>query len=122
MIAKLANKFAKENIFKYTWKIQSSNICLCFLAAQQLYEICKDVLTQIHASTYMLKSSDCQEGKQVRHAGSFQWTMFASIYPEQKIIGRCNLLVKLQDTCKLNKRNISTGVLQYSIITISKYT
>ena len=40
----------------------------------------------------------------------------------KKIIGRCNLLVKLQDTCKLNKRNMSTGVLQYSIIPISKYT
>ena len=48
----------------------------------------KDVLIQIHASTYMLKSFDCQAGKQVRHADDFQW-MFASIYLEQKVIGRC---------------------------------
>ena len=79
--------------------IQSSNICLCFLATQQFYEIPKGVLIQIHASTYMLKSFDCQEGKQVRHANSFQRKMFASIYPKQKIIGRWNLLVKLQDVC-----------------------
>ena len=30
---------------------------------------------------------DCQEGKQVRHAYGFQWKMFTSIYPEQKIVG-----------------------------------
>ena len=41
----------------------------------------------------------CQEGKQAKHADGFQWKMFASIYLEQKIIGRRNLLVKLQDTC-----------------------
>ena len=45
----------------------------------------KGVLIQIHASTYMLQSFDCQECNQVRHADSFQW-MFASIYPEQKVI------------------------------------
>ena len=98
-IAKLTNKFAKENILKYTWKIQSSNICLCFLPTQQFYVIRKGVLIQIHASTYMLKSFDYQEGKQVRHTDCFEWKMFASFYPEQKIIGRYNLLVKLQDTC-----------------------
>ena len=99
MIGKLTNKFAKENLLKYTWKIQSSNIYLCFLATQQFYETRMGVLIQIHASTYMLKSLDCQEGKQVRHADGFQWKMFPSIYPEQKIIGRCNLLASLQDTC-----------------------
>ena len=72
---------------KYTCKIQTSNICLCFLATQQFYEICKGVLIQIHALTYILQSSDCQEGKQVRHADGFQWKMFTSIHSEQKIIG-----------------------------------
>ena len=86
----MANKFAKENILKYTWKIQSSNICLCFVATQQLMR---------YARCSYTNSCFCQEGKQVRHAGGFQWKMFASIYQEQKIIGRCNLLVKLQDTC-----------------------
>ena len=71
---------------KYTCKIQTSNICLCFLATQQFYEIRKGVLTQIHASPYMLQLSECQEGKQVRHADGFQQKMFISIYPEQKII------------------------------------
>ena len=70
---------------KYTCKIHTFNICLCFLATQQFYEIRKGVLIQIHASTYLLQSSDCQEGKQVRHANDFQWKMFTSIYPEQKI-------------------------------------
>ena len=63
MIGKLADKFAKENILKYTRKIQSSNICLCFQATQQFYETGKGVLIQIHASTYMFKSLDWQEGK-----------------------------------------------------------
>ena len=49
---------------KYTCKIQTSNICLCFLATQQFYEICKGVPIQIHASTNMLQSSDCHKGKQ----------------------------------------------------------
>ena len=31
-----------------------NNICLCFLATQQFYEIRKGVLIQIHASAYML--------------------------------------------------------------------
>ena len=57
-IAKLTNKFAKENILKYTWKIQSSNICLCFLATQQFYEIRKGVLIQIHASRRRVSKSD----------------------------------------------------------------
>ena len=67
---KLTNKFAKENILKYTWKKQPFHIC--FLASQQFYEKRKGVLIQIQASTYMLKSFDCQESKQVRHADGFQ--------------------------------------------------
>ena len=100
-MAKLTNKFAKENIYSniQTWKIQSSNICLYFLATQQFYEKCRSVLIQIHASKCMLKWFDYQEGKQVRHADGFQWKMFASVYPEQTMIGRCNLVVKGQDTC-----------------------
>ena len=52
--------------------MQTSNICLCFLATQQFYEIRKGVLIKIHASTDMLQSSDCQEDKQVRYADGFQ--------------------------------------------------
>ena len=53
--SKIDNKFAKENVLKYTRKIESSNICLCFLATQQFYETRKGVLIQINAYTYMLK-------------------------------------------------------------------
>ena len=55
----------------------------------------------------------CEEGKQVRHADGFQWKMCASIYLEQKIIVRCNLLVNGKIYAwKLNKRSMSAGVLQ----------
>ena len=89
------DKFAKENILKYTWKIQSRNICLCFLATQQFYEIRKGVIIQIDASTYILKSFDCEEGKQVRHADYFHWKMFASIYTEQKNHWRMQFIIKI---------------------------
>ena len=111
-IAKLTNKFAKENILKYTWKIQSSNICLCFLFSGYPTILWDTQGCSYANSCFYVKSFDYQEGKQVRHADGFQWKMFASIYPGQKIVGRCNLLVKLQDTC-LHKRSMSAGILQW---------
>ena len=86
MIAKLTNKFAKENIFKYTCKIQSSNICQCFLATQQFCEIFKGVLIQIHASTYMLKSFDYHDGKQVMPT-AFNEKCLLQFIQNKKIIG-----------------------------------
>ena len=89
-IAKLTNKLAKENILKYAWKIQSSNICL--------FSGYPTILWDTQGCSYA-NLCFCKEGKQVRHADGFQWNMFPSIYLDQKIIGRCNLLVKLQDKC-----------------------
>ena len=37
-----------------------NNICLCFLATQQFYEIRKGVLIQIHASARRVSKSDMQ--------------------------------------------------------------
>ena len=71
MIAKLTNKFAKENILNIHEKY-SPLIFVCFLATKQFYEIRKGVLLQIHVSTYMLKSFDCQKGKQVRYVDGCQ--------------------------------------------------
>ena len=60
---------------------------VCFLATQQFYEIRKRVLIQIHAPGRRVIKSDMQT--------AFSETCFASIYLDQKIIRRCNLLVKL---------------------------
>ena len=86
---------------KYTqiWKKNTAFKYLSMFSGYPTILWDKGVLIEIHASTYMLKLFDCKEGKQVRHADGFQW-MFASIYPEQKVIGRCI------------KRNMSAIVLQ----------
>ena len=43
-----------------------------FINVFWLDDIRKVVLIQIHVSTYMFKSFDCQEGKHVKHADGFQ--------------------------------------------------
>ena len=67
--------FYHSKIDKQICKIKYTSIYMkdtCFLPTQQFYDIRQSVLIQIHASTYMLKSFDYQEGKQVRHNDCFQ--------------------------------------------------